>query len=187
MAVSLDVDTTSTLDACGLHPVQSLDTDGTTVVNGAECLRNSNWRGSAELLAKVNLTSVLPVQSRTKNNRRDHRKDWNTQPHVTGVDESSDRVQVEVSDHIGSQGVECKVTLVHDRTRGNGHRGSQTVGRGNVKRTFIVQVSSEGCEHVVNDREVHIRYDIEISDLQVDRRHQYSVLRDGKRAYTWEV
>lgn len=180
MTVSLDVHTTSTIDSGSLKPVQTLNTDGTTVVDSTKDLGNGDRRSTTEFLTKINHTLILPVQGRTKDNWRNSRENWDTQPHVTGVGEGSNRVQIEVGDNIGLQRVEGKVTTVDDGARGNGHRSSQTIGGRHVESTIVVEVASKNSEHVVHNGEVHSRIDIKLANFQVDGRHQDGVFSDGQ-------
>lgn len=180
VTVSLDVHTTSTIDSGSLKPVQTLNTDGTTVVDSTKDLGNGDRRSTTEFLTKINHTLILPVQGRTKDNWRNSRENWDTQPHVTGVGEGSNRVQIEVGDNIGLQRVEGKVTTVDDGARSNGHRSSQTIGGRHVESTIVVEVASKNSEHIVHNGEVHSRIDIKLANFQVDGRHQDGVFSDGQ-------
>lgn len=159
-----DVDTSGTADTGGLQPAQTLKTDGTVVGDGAERLGDGHRGGGAGALTKVDFTRVQPQCGRAKGDRRKQRVPADTKPHVTGVGESGDGVQVVGTHDTGSQGVEGEVSAVSDQTQHDGDRRSQTVCGGDIETTLVIQVSRNYGGGVVYDGVVDAGVDCERSD-----------------------
>lgn len=179
-SVSHDVDTAATLDAGGLGPLQTLNTDGTVVGDLSKRLGNSGNGRSTCGLAKIDSSAVQPADGRTKDDGRNQGVSADTNPHVAGVGERGNRVKGVDTDNVCTQRVEGEVARVLNGTGGDRHRRNQAIGRGHVEATLVVQVTGKGGESVVHNGVVDTRVDGETSNLQAQWRHGDSVVSDGQ-------
>lgn len=109
VSVVHDVDTTRTGDTGCLQPTQTLNTHCTIVSDRTQGLGDGDGGCRARSLTQVDLTSILPIGSGTKDNRWRQGVRTDTKPHVTRIDKAAHGVQVIVTHHTGPQGIEGKV------------------------------------------------------------------------------
>lgn len=182
-----DVDTSGTANTGGLQPLQTLKTDGTVVGDGAERLGNGHRGGGAGALTKVDFTRVQPQCGRPKGDGRKQRVSADTKPHVTGVGESGDGVQVVATHDTGSQGVEGEISAVSDQTQRDGDGRCQPICGGDVETTLVVQISRKDGGCVVYDGVVYAWVDCERPNQQANGRNAHRILCDGQCPYRSEV